>query len=72
MTQKATGGPAFPTKNATTGDVLGLSIRDYFAARAPEVPRDFGWAQGERDSWQRRARWAYAYADAMLAARGAQ
>jgi len=50
---------------------LGMSLRDYFAARAPEAPDDFGWVSGEVDSWQRRARWSYVYADAMLLARSA-
>lgn len=47
----------------------GVSVRDYFAAHAPAVPNDFGWADGETDLVQRMTRWRYAYADSMLAAR---
>lgn len=92
MTQKATGGPAFPTKEATTGDVLGLSIRDYFAAHAPVMPASFdrkgtkvekivdaGGGQKKfaavtdwESSAQHAARWAFEYADAMIALRGGQ
>ena len=50
---------------------VGATLRDYFAAHAPAAPDDFGWAPGECDSWQRSSRWAYVYADAMLAARSA-
>ncbi|WP_175958455.1 hypothetical protein [Burkholderia sp. BCC0405] len=72
------GGPAFPSTTKTyiadDGDTMhqganGMSLRDYFAAHAPDVPDDFGWADGETDTWQRRARWSYCYADAMLRAR---
>ncbi|MBR8344193.1 hypothetical protein [Burkholderia ambifaria] len=78
-TTKSTGGPAFPsttkTYTADNGDTMhqgasGMTLRDYFAAHAPEVPDDFDWAAGETDSWQRRARWNFHYADAMLRARG--
>ena len=51
--------------------VPGMRLRDYFAANAPTPPDDFGWASGETDTWHRRARWAFVYADAMLAAREA-
>lgn len=68
------GGPAFPEVpgdcNGYEGK-SGMTLRDYFAAHAPDVPDDFGWATGETDSWQRRTRWNYHYADAMLRARGA-
>ena len=77
------GGPAFPvecyfnddgtprigvqTGNAT-GMATGLSVRDYFAAKAMAVlvplPGLVEWDKGDI------AREAYYYADAMLAARG--
>lgn len=47
----------------------GMTLRDYFAAHAPVVPDDFGWAASETDLVQRMTRWRYAYADSMLAAR---
>ena len=66
------GGPAFPhvLRNEYDSAEKGMTLRDYFAAHAPDVPDDFGWATGETDSWQRRTRWNYHYADAMLRARG--
>ncbi|HDS0936974.1 TPA: hypothetical protein QDZ12_000169 [Pseudomonas putida] len=64
--------PAFPVQASEYGGhgtCFGLTIRDYFAAHAPVVPDDFGWATGETDLVQRMTRWRYAYADSMLAAR---
>lgn len=65
----------------------GMSLRDYFAARAPAVPTGFprlterkvvarpggGWQDGHVDEEieKQQARWAYRYADAMLKARTA-
>ena len=66
------GGPAFPQTFMLEGDEVhcfGISIRDYFAAHAPAVPDDFGWADGETDCYQRTIRWGWFYADAMLEAR---
>jgi len=63
---------AFPTpasEYAGHGTAFGMTLRDYFAAHAPAVPNDFGWADGETDLVQRMTRWRYAYADSMLAAR---
>ena len=73
------GGPAFPCpQDAINQNVpsLGMTLRDYFAALAP-MPTNQWWtdsysqpgdAPSEADVI---ARWAFAYADAMLAARGA-
>lgn len=47
----------------------GMSLRDYFAAKAPSAPIDFPYANGESDSYQRQVRWNYFYADAMLVER---
>ncbi|NMU88378.1 hypothetical protein HGQ98_00555 [Achromobacter ruhlandii] len=72
------GGPAFPAlyEGSTRPDAMGMTLRDYFAAKAMH-----GWlssygpddkhpvAAGDADSVAQRA---YAMADAMLAARGAQ
>lgn len=59
--------PAFPVPERHLS--CGMSLRDYFAVHAPDAPDDFGWADGETDSWQRRTRWSFHYADAMLRAR---
>ena len=65
----AAGGPAFPTERETaeggTESFVGITVRDYFAAAALQgklatrpmtAPEDY-------------ARWAYRFADAMLAER---
>lgn len=89
---KEQGGPAFPTQNASYAFYKGMSLRQYFAAHAPEVPDmqtfpikqwteleviDLGDGQRGRrnvmhqESWAaRNARWAFEYADSMLAEMG--
>jgi len=64
-----TGGPAFPAlyQGDTRSDCPGLSMRDYFAAKAMQ-----GWTANplpNDSSIQDVAAWAYRQADAMLAAR---
>jgi hypothetical protein len=79
------GGPAFPVKGyaadasgAFCGEVVnaeGLSLRDYFAAHAPEVPGGFMRnvvSESFEDDIAWRVRWAFTYADAMLKARNAE
>jgi hypothetical protein len=75
MTQKDTGGPAFPTVAGQTVYSNGMTLRDYFAANAPEMP-DQWWSDtkaehgGGAGSWaEAMASWRYFYADAMLAER---
>lgn len=81
MTRKTeTGGPAFPQYNgggANGGflpweegtDRAGMSLRDYFAAKAMQgLIASRGDLQTEGDD----AKFAYAMADAMIAARGAK
>lgn len=69
------GGPAFPTTELDEGEVAylhGMSLRDYFAAHAPGMADEW-WQDslGEGQSWlEARADWNYAYADAMIKARG--
>lgn len=69
------GGPAFPRRayeefdGTEVAGAEGMTLRDYFAANAPKPQDDFGWNDGETDSYQRMTRWAYVYADAMLAER---
>jgi hypothetical protein len=63
---KKTGGPAFPTGTAFQG----MTLRDYFAAKAMQ-----GFAADPEANWQDgsglpgMARCAYQWADAMLEAR---
>lgn len=63
-----TGGAAFPLQQPVYSDNLGMTLRDYFAAKAMQGAiasssdqRDFGPNLG--------AVWAYRVADAMLDAR---
>jgi len=73
------GGAAFPSPGVVMpggdwaakqqGAYEGMTLRDYFAAHAPDVPDDFGWEDHETDCVQRIARWRFHYAAAMLKAR---
>lgn len=60
MSTAPNGGPAFPWSGL--GDD-GMSLRDYFAAHAPEPPQ--AWRGGDRAVSDCIA-WRYYYADAML------
>lgn len=60
MTDK-TGGPAFPV-NGYSPDFNGMTLRDYFAAKAMQGMMANSWNQNY-DSW---AHHAYQMADAML------
>jgi hypothetical protein len=72
MMSKDTGGPAFPTTKNVSSYFHGMTLRDYFAAKAmqgllaqsdgtaPSSDLDFG------------AEYAYKMADAMLKARNAE
>lgn len=65
---KTTGGPAFPLGNTPEEWMNGMTLRDYFAAKAMQgflEDPDFG------NSFEKTARHAYEMADAMLAARTA-
>ncbi|MBX3704020.1 MAG: hypothetical protein KF822_09620 [Steroidobacteraceae bacterium] len=68
MSKHDTGGPAFPT-HGSMGEVAweGMTLRDYFAAKAPEglISRLAGVNAGP-DGYAKRA---YQYADAMLSER---
>lgn len=78
MSNKKTGGPAFPVPGMTTEDVYGnrevipakggMSLRDYFAAKAMQ-----GMFAADTDSSvippAKKAQYAYEAADAMLEAR---
>ena len=66
------GGPAFPQKVGgefnSSAYYKGATLRDYFAARAPECPSDWPFTT-DPSPLVRLAQWNYAYADAMLAER---
>lgn len=70
MNTKNDGGPAFPHHftQDSVGDCKGMTLRDYFAAKAMQ-----GFlANPERSNTRDVAKWAYSAADAMLAAREQQ
>lgn len=56
-----TGGPAYPAK-ASTGIFLGMTLRDYFAAKAMQACI----ARGDDSNRPGIAEWSYAMADTML------
>lgn len=72
---KETGGPAFPVSNeANVNDQMGMTLRDYFAAKALLGYRTFAgqWFtqyRGEFADPEKIAEWSYRDADAMLAER---
>ena len=82
MSNTNTGGQAFPTKNyqaiqpMATGYSEGMTLRDYFAAKAMQglIAREsaaaFNFEACPNDPW-RVALWAYDVADQMLKAREA-
>ena len=75
MTQKNTGGPAFPHSTIDGHTEYGMTLRDYFAIHAPkaEVEHLMDWQLGpdfECHPKHTYAEASYLYADAMLAARG--
>lgn len=68
------GGPAFPFVEPDTmvNVATGMTLRDYFAAKAMQAQLTAFWALETHHGWSHGeiAREAYAIADAMLAARG--
>ena len=74
MSNINTGGPAFPVLIDRRHDPdfdyeVGMTLRDYFAAKAPEPPAS--WRGGDR-SLPDLIAWRWWYADAMLKAREAK
>ena len=68
MSNKNTGGPAFPITAESYRDVreIGMTLRDYFAAKAMQCY----WNDPEVVGTQAQAaEWAYEMADAMIRAR---
>jgi hypothetical protein len=63
-----TGGPAFPATNHHGHKLEGMSLRDYFAAKAMQtLLLDDSYDFSDRNLIAQKA---YAFADAMLEARG--
>jgi len=58
-----TGGPAFPLHPVCMKGQEGMTLRDYFAAHAPEPYKN--WRDGERN-FSDIIEWRWHYADAML------
>ena len=68
MTTQDNGGPAFPVPDwKGDADFNGMTLRDYFAAKAMQVL-----LANTETSFAADAKNAYAMADAMLRARGVQ
>lgn len=73
MNTKNNGGPAFPLKEPLTSDSEGMTLRDYFAAKAmaPMVQNRMVGSSQYGNEVEIAAR-AYEIADAMIRARGAK
>ena len=70
MSNTKTGGPAFPLKEPMSNDFQGMTLRDYFAAKAMQgFVSDPDWRSDMMPDETARA--AYVQADAMLKAREA-
>ena len=71
MKTKHAGGPAFPVPNdANVNDQEGMTLRDYFAAKAMQaVPMQQGHLHDIPECYARIAQHAYKMADAMLEVR---
>lgn len=75
MSERDKSGPAFPCM-LKYKQFSGMSLRDWFAANAPEMPKQWHEdTKGERlpkgtHYVNALVSWGYFYADAMLAARG--
>ena len=67
MTDK-TGGPAFPINVDSEMTCLGMTLRDFFAAKAMQgmLAACSGWSEGQQE---RLAKCSYAMADEMIKAR---
>jgi hypothetical protein len=69
MSNTNTGGPAFPTATLAQKTEGGMTLRDYFAAKA--MAQLMLSSPVVQDDARTTASWAYEYADAMLKAREA-
>ena len=70
MSAPNTGGPAFPTPRYERGDMysLGMTLRDYFAAKAMQGMIGGNWPTNSADQ-ENIAEFSYELADAMMKAR---
>ena len=70
---KETGGPAFPDPQENWHGEKGMTLRDYFAAHAPECPKEWLSRYSVEKGWhgeaKARADWCFEYANEMLKAR---
>jgi hypothetical protein len=71
MSDTNTGGPAFPVNTSCAPDYDGMTLRDYFAAKAMQALIKIYEPKGEDGCIPDVAEAAYFYADAMLKAREA-
>jgi len=60
------GGPAFPVGSGDMRDPVGMTLRDYFAAKAMQGLMA---SPADPESMEVAAKWSYNLADAMLKAR---
>lgn len=67
MSDINTGGPAFPVPASAFNDMEGMTLRDYFAAKAMQGDLVGG---VHRDDFRITAKRAFIMADEMLKARG--
>ena len=63
--------PAFPTGTGVTPYKSGMTLRDYFAAKALQNFRDQIGSQSDQEWFDKVAEGAYRMADAMMKAREA-
>lgn len=68
MTNRNTGGPAFPNATGDDRDNNGMTLRDYFAAKAMQGDIS-SYITGQGINAASLAKWSYEIADAMLKAR---
>lgn len=75
MTTKGTGGPAFPQMMELGASFTGMTLRDYFAAKAMQtfLGSEYTSEHGLTEGWMKSlSRESYLVADAMLAERNKQ
>lgn len=73
MNKQHDGDPAFPHDDrAVHSERGGMTLRDYFAAKAMHAYMSDQDVSGNEESRRRCAKWSYQVADAMLAARNAK
>jgi hypothetical protein len=65
------GGQAFPLPELGMHGSYGMTLRDYFAAKAMPIAAS-NFPDGHPNGFAGMAAWAYSYADAMLVARDKQ